>query len=819
MSLAQCLAILRARWKGVLAAFLLIVGSVIAVSLMLPKQYTATAQVVVNFKPDPVSAMMAGGMASPGFMATQIDVLQSDRVLRQVVRSLKLADNPDIRHQWLEETEGQGSIETWLMEPIRKQMDVRPSRESGVISVSYQAPDPGFAAVVANAIVGAYLDTSVALNVGPARLSSAFFDSRAKEARVALEKAQASLSTFQRQRGIIATDERLDVENARLNDLSSQAVTLQALASESASRRTQSLGTSGDKLQEVLSSPVVGALRAELSRSEVRLQEYRARLGDNHPQVLETQANIRAMQARIDTETQRVTAGVGVSDTIARRRDADVRTALEAQRNKVLGMKAVRDEGAVLLRDVESAQRALELLTGRLNQTTLESQSTQTSINLLNEAEPPIKPSSPKVLLNAAVAVLLGAALALSGALLLELMNRRVRSTEDVSVTLALPLIGLIAPAARERKRASEPPTPAQQRMIGWSRTHALRTGPQRPPRTPVPRRPLGLPTIEALRTPRATRGTIATEDIVLDRSIGDLLAEACGLSPEQVQHIVEHQRLCGTRFGEAAIELGLASVDDVLQALARQYHYPIATQDRHAFSAELVALNQPFSAQAESFRALRSQLMKRVFKGAGTTRRAVAVVSPNAGDGKSYVAANLAVSLAQLGGRTLLVDADMRGPRQHEIFHLDNAVGLAGLLSGRVDGPAEQPVPGVPGLYLLTVGNPPPNPLELVERPAFGLLLDELIGRFDHVVVDTPAAQYGADAAVIAECCGAALMLARQDVSRLAALESLSVALGESPSTVAGVVLNVYRSNGSRGTGTRTDGSPAAAHAQALAS
>ena len=214
------------------------------------------------------------------------------------------------------------------------------------------------------------------------------------------------------------------------------------------------------------------------------------------------------------------------------------------------------------------------------------------------------------------------------------------------------------------------------------------------------------------------------------------------------------------------------------------------------------MALNQPFSAQAESFRALRSQVMKRVFKARGSPPRALAVVSPNAGDGKSYVAANLAVTLAQLGGRTLLVDADLRGPRQHEVFNVDNTVGLAGILSGRVDGPVVRQVPGIPGLMLLPVGNPPPNPLELVERPAFALLLSELIGKFDHVIVDTPAAQYGVDAAVIAECCGAALMLARKDVSSMAGLEDLASELGDGASILAGVVLNVYRPKDRRNPG-----------------
>jgi capsular exopolysaccharide synthesis family protein len=170
-------------------------------------------------------------------------------------------------------------------------------------------------------------------------------------------------------------------------------------------------------------------------------------------------------------------------------------------------------------------------------------------------------------------------------------------------------------------------------------------------------------------------------------------------------------------------------------------------------------------------------------------------VVSPNAGDGKTFFAANLAVSLAQLGGRTLLIDADMRGPRQHEVFNLANVGGLASVLSGRAtEGAAIQQVPGVPGLFLLPVGNTPPNPLELVERPAFGLLLSEFTAKFDYVVVDTPAAQYGADAAVIADRCGASLMLVRQHVSRVVVVEEMASELAQDHPQLAGVVVNGHR-------------------------
>jgi len=172
---------------------------------------------------------------------------------------------------------------------------------------------------------------------------------------------------------------------------------------------------------------------------------------------------------------------------------------------------------------------------------------------------------------------------------------------------------------------------------------------------------------------------------------------------------------------------------------------------------------------------------------------KALAVISPDPGDGKSFLAANLAVALAQLGGRMLLVDADMRGPRQHEIFQVPNKAGLSSVLSGRTSSQVIQQVEGVPGLFVLPVGATPPNPLELVERPAFALLMRELLNKFDHVLVDTPAAAYGADAGVIAARCGAALLLARKNESRLAGLAELIGSFEGCPVRITGVVVNEF--------------------------
>lgn len=467
MTFGQFLSILRARKWAALLVFLLVVVSTVVVSLLLPKQYEAGASVVIDVKPDPVSAMAFPSMALPSFMATQVDILTSDRVALRVIRDLKLLDNAGLRQQWQTEGEGKGTVEQWLTDLLQRNLDVKPSRESNVIQVRYKSPDPRFAAGLANAFAQAYIATTLELRVDPAKQFSTFFVAQSKDARVALETAQAKLSDFQREKGIIAADERMDVENARLAELSSQLVQMQAISSESGSRQQQAQGAQGDRMQEVLNNPVIGGLKTDLTRNEARLQELNSKFGDNHPQVVEAKANIAELRSRIDAETRKVTGGVSVTNTINKQREAQVKRELDAQRAKLLQMKAVRDQGQVLVREVENAQRAYDGVMARLNQTALESQANQSYANLLTSAQPPADHASPKLVLNTALAVFLGALLAVGTALLLELNNRKVRAPDDVVAALGLPVLGVLPKPNAKRFVSGKTALQMQQRMIG----------------------------------------------------------------------------------------------------------------------------------------------------------------------------------------------------------------------------------------------------------------------------------------------------------------------------------------------------------------
>jgi chain length determinant protein EpsF len=453
MTFQQFLLILRARWLTVLLTFALVVGTTLGVSFLLPKKYTASAALLVDVKaPDPLYGALMQGMIAPGYMATQIDIIQSERVARRVVRMLKIDENPSARQQWVEETQGKGSIEAYYADLLSKQLDVKPSRESNVINITYKSAEPQFASAIANAFAQAYVDTNVELRADPAKQYAGWFDARTKGLREQLESAQGRLSQFQRDNGITNVDERLDVENARLQELSSQLVAMQALRTESSSRQAQTGNT--DTLPEVLQSGLVQSLKADVARQDAKLKDLSSQYGPNHPQVLRAVAEGQALRGKLEAEVTRVAGGVGTNNRVNVQRESEIRASLEAQKKKVLSIKQQRDEIAVIQREVENAQKAYDLTAQRLVQTNLESQTQQTNIVVLNPAVEPTEPSSPKLLLNTLLSIFVGGMLAIALALLLELFNRRVRSPEDIVEALGLPVIGYLDAAdVRKGKR------------------------------------------------------------------------------------------------------------------------------------------------------------------------------------------------------------------------------------------------------------------------------------------------------------------------------------------------------------------------------
>ena len=274
------------------------------------------------------------------------------------------------------------------------------------------------------------------------------------------------------------------------------------------------------------------------------------------------------------------------------------------------------------------------------------------------------------------------------------------------------------------------------------------------------------------------------------DGRLGNILVADGKISARDIEPILDIQRARGIRFGEAALRLRLITRDDLRDAIARQYGLLHLLPGSGSISPELVAAYEPFHQRAEELRALRTQLLIR-WANARVRHRMLAIVSPGAGEGRSYVAANLAVVFSQLGQRTILIDADLRKPRQHRIFDVPDRVGLSSVLSGRADRSAVVPLPQFGTLSLLPAGACPPNPQELLLRPVLTTLLDELRDEFDVVLFDTPPASLYADAQSLAFRAGSAIVLARKDHTAIAATASTIRVLSDTGTTVVGTVFN----------------------------
>ena len=473
MNLSHFLAVLRARWLSAVIVFSVVFVGAVLYLIFATRVYTATASLLIDAKPDPVSSMLYGG-AAPALINTQVEIIRSDRVAQRVAQNLKLADLADMRAAWSNAKSGL-SIQEWLTEVMENGLDPKVSSPgSNVINIAYRSSDPRFAATVANAYVKAYLETSIELRVDPAKQYSGFFTDQQKDARAELETAQNKLSAFQKEKGIIGTDDKFDLEMSRLTALTQELVAIQTARVDASTRQSQ-IGSAG-QLSEVLSNGTVSGLKNDLSSAELKLQELSSRYGDKHPQVQQARAAVNELKAKIAHATSDVTGAIGIDARVSHAREAEIQAAVDAQRTKVLTLKETRDQGAVLQRDVDNAQKSYDLVYNRASQTNLESQNRQSNATVISQATTPTLPSSPKILAVLVLGFLAALGLGLATALLLEQFDKRMRTSSDAFDFLGLPVIGIM-PSPTMNRRLKGQMALMQDRVVSGRRLPAPEKG------------------------------------------------------------------------------------------------------------------------------------------------------------------------------------------------------------------------------------------------------------------------------------------------------------------------------------------------------
>lgn len=446
MKFEQLLIVLWGRWKTVWYTLLGVVLVTLVVSLLMPAKYTAETSILVDARsPDPIVSSDRGYVSDAllhSYMATQADIITSDRVAQKAAKLLKLDANPDIQQEWREATEGKGEYIAWLGKSLDAKLDVKPSRSGGVIEIAYTDTDPAFSAAAANAFAKAYIDTSLELKVDPARRYAGWFEERLRMLRSNLEQAQARLSEYQQKTRIVAADDRLD---ARLAELSGQLALAEGQSIDSQSRQKYA----NDSMQDVLQNPLIQTIKADIVKQEGELQLLGRNLGKNHPQYQALENQIAALKRTLAAETSKIMGSISTARRASKEKASELKSAIETQKNKLLQLKTQHDQLAVLQRDVEAAQKTYDAVAQRYAETNLASEVTQTNIAVLSPAMEPANASSPKIPLNLTISAFLGLLLGIGAALFMEMLDRRVRTVDDLEAASGLPMLVQIRPSGQ----------------------------------------------------------------------------------------------------------------------------------------------------------------------------------------------------------------------------------------------------------------------------------------------------------------------------------------------------------------------------------
>lgn len=438
MSLQQFLLILRARRKALIAIWGTVVLTALVVSLLLPKQYTAEAVIAIDtVKLDPISNMPMSGQLIPGYLATQVDILTSHETALKVVDLLHLDQFAEAKEQFNDATAGKGNLRDWLADNLLKNLDVKPSRESNAISISYTSPDPAFSSALANSFVEAYKQVNIDIRSSSAQQNTLFFRKQLESLQQKLEQAQGAMSDYQQAQGIVAIDERMDIETQRLAEISSQLVAAQGLSIDANSRSQNQQGIAPD----VLNNPLIQQQKSNVALLEGKFRQIAAKEGPNHPQYQQAQAELASARAQMANLIKQYTAGLTSSAENTEQRLAQLLQAQATQKERVMQLKKQRSRLDILQRGVDSAQRVYDLAMQKLAESAMESNSNATNVAVLKAAPEPTRHSKPKLLINLILALFLGGLLGIGFALMLELQDRRIRSAADLEQLLKLPVL------------------------------------------------------------------------------------------------------------------------------------------------------------------------------------------------------------------------------------------------------------------------------------------------------------------------------------------------------------------------------------------
>jgi polysaccharide biosynthesis transport protein len=456
MKLSQLFRIILARKRLVFTVVLLFVCAAGLLSVLMPRTYMATSQVITGYRStDPVTGQIAPQLQMQSYLATQVGIITSRNVALKIVDALKLTEVEKFQQAYQKARQSKGDIRDWIAARLLKKVDAAPLKDGGLIQIDFKWDDPDFAARIANAFAHQYRQASIQIRTDPLDEVGGYFDRQLKELRANLATAQGRMSHYQQEKGIVSVDQRLDHETLRLNEISSQLVAVQGQLMEAIYRQRQAEGTIVGNSPDVVSNQLIQNLKASLALAEAKFAQVATQYTPNHPTYIGAKAELDHLRLELQRNTTITANSVANSATILKQRERELRESLQAQKQRVLQLNTQRDQLAILAREVESAQRAYDTTMTRASQINLEGRANQTDVSMLSEAVAPAEPTSPKLGLNLLLSLILGTMAGAGAAIVAEMRNRKVRHASDLIDVLHAPVIGVMewsAPKIEQRR-------------------------------------------------------------------------------------------------------------------------------------------------------------------------------------------------------------------------------------------------------------------------------------------------------------------------------------------------------------------------------
>jgi capsular exopolysaccharide synthesis family protein len=618
--------------------------------------------------------------AKADYYQTQYSILQSRVLARKTIDELQLWNHPYLGGdgdagpglfsrmfgggEAGASTPGAGETveQSRAIDEFLSQLTVSPIRNSRLVDLKFRLPDPELASRIVNTLAKNYIEQNLEYKFLASKEASDWLGERLGEQRKQVEQAEAALQRYREQNDAISLEDRENIVVQKLADLNA-AVTLaktERFQKQALYNQLQSLQKNRaalDSFPAILSNSYIQQQKAELSQLQSQLTQLSEKLGEKHPDIIKVRSAIQLAEARLNAEVSKVVQSVRNEYQAALAKENSLIAALNQQKGEAQTMNRKAIDAGVLERDVHSSRQMYESLLQRAKETGVSTELKTSNIRVVDQAEKPRSPVSPRTILNLMLALFGGGFLAFGLAFFFEYVDSRIKTPDEIKAHLGLPSLGMV---------------PA------------------------------------------------------LD---------------------------------------------------------PKAWKDREPLINNGVPPNF-----AEAFRALRTNVL---FSSAEEGSRSLVITSTGPGEGKTMVAANLAIGLAQTGQRVILIDADMRRPRVHQMFRQKQQPGLSNLMVGQTTPSETIRKSGVPGLWLLTAGHLPPNPAELLNSQRFKEFVRLLGEHFDSVIIDSPPIMAVTDAAIAASATtGIVFVVGAEMTSRHAARAALEQLQNGRPRFL-GAVLN----------------------------